>query len=200
MSADVVLTPYGHQKQIEHLRLAKSEREEIAVQLKQAVSKGRILDKIGESVTDNFCRRNMTTRKDLGTLLACVRSKDTRMTSKVCWPGFRSESPENPVLHFKLQGQENTEGYDLTDNVFLVVRTPLQRAPNGICCDSKHGTNAFDFALNTVLVVDDFGSGFPAGWCQSIHEDYTRMYLFFQKLKKNCGTVHSSYSMTPPIL
>ena len=208
VSADVVLTHYGHQKQIEHLRLAKPKREEIAVKLKQAVSKGRILDEIRESVTDNFCRHHLTTRKDLGNIersfgLREVERHTNDQQSVLAWIQEWQESPENPVLHFKLQGQESAEGYDLaTDDFFLVIQTPLQRAmfkkfaPNGICCDSTHGTNAYDFVLNTVLVVDEFGSGFPAGWCLSSHEDFTTMCLFFQELKKNCGTVHSSYFMS----
>ena len=30
-----------------------------------------------------------------------------------------------------------------------------------ICIDSTHGTNGYDFNLITVMVVDEFGEGFP---------------------------------------
>ena len=28
-----------------------------------------------------------------------------------------------------------------------------------------HGTNSYDFNLVTVLVVDEFGEGYPIAWC-----------------------------------
>ena len=31
--------------------------------------------------------------------------------------------------------------------------------------DDTHGTNSYDFSLITVLVVDEYGEGFPAAWC-----------------------------------
>ena len=32
-----------------------------------------------------------------------------------------------------------------------------------ICIDATHGTNAYDFSLLTVLVVDEYGEGYPVG-------------------------------------
>ena len=42
-----------------------------------------------------------------------------------------------------------------------------------VCIDGTHGTNA-----NTIMVVDEFGSGFPVAWCLSNHEDTTFMSIF----------------------
>ena len=36
-----------------------------------------------------------------------------------------------------------------------------------ICVDATHGTTAYDFLLISLIVVDKFGEGFPAGWCFS---------------------------------
>ena len=50
VSAEVVLTHYGHDKEIQHLRIPKGKRDEIAVKIKQDVSKGKILDDISECI------------------------------------------------------------------------------------------------------------------------------------------------------
>ena len=61
----------------------------------------------------------------------------------------------------------------------------------GVCCDSTHGTNAYEFKLMTVLVIDQFGQSFPVGWCLSNHKDFTSMCTFFKEVTKNCGSVQS---------
>ena len=105
-----------------------------------------------------------------------------------------------PILYYKLQGQEAEEGFDLMkEYFFIVVQSPLQKqmfekfAQKGVCCDSTHGTNAYDFSLTTVLVIDEFGQGFPVAWCLSSHEDFTTMTIFFSEIKKNCGIVKSGF-------
>ena len=53
----------------------------------------------------------------------------------------------------------------------LVLQTPLQRqlltdfGENIICVDDTHGTNSYHFSLITILVVDEFGEGYPVAWC-----------------------------------
>ena len=71
-----------------------------------------------------------------------------------------------------------------------------QFGSNGVCCDSTHGTNAYDFSLTTLLVSDEFGKGFPVAWCLSNHEDFTTMLTFFNELKKNCGVLRSKFFMS----
>ena len=61
----------------------------------------------------------------------------------------------------------------------IVLQTELQQqlymqfAFNGICLDTTHGTNMYDFLLTTIMVVDEFGEGQPVGWCLSNHESYS---------------------------
>lgn len=33
-----------------------------------------------------------------------------------------------------------------------------------VCLDGTHGLNAYDFELVTLLVIDDYGSGFPCSF------------------------------------
>ena len=59
----------------------------------------------------------------------------------------------------------------------------------GICCDATHGTTGYDFKLTSLLVVDEFGEGFPVAWCLSNHEDFNSMLVFSNKLKNVQGKI-----------
>jgi hypothetical protein len=116
---------------------------------------------------------------------------------------WKKDDETNPILFYKLQGKKAPDGYDLCDeDSFIAMQTPLQKhmfqqfGSNGVCCDSMHGTNAYDFSLATVLVADEFGKGFPVAWCLSNHEDFTTMLIFFNEVKKNCGVQNSKLFMS----
>ena len=92
--------------------------------------------------------------------------------SVLVWNEEWKQSEDNPILYYKLQGVEAKEGFDLSrDDLSLVIQTPLQKqmikkfGDKGICCDSTHGTNAYDFSLTAILIIDECGQGIPAGWC-----------------------------------
>ena len=84
----------------------------------------------------------------------------------------------------------------------IVVQSDVQRAiaqkfsANGLCCDSTHGTTAYDFYLTTLLCVDEFGEGFPIAWCLSNHEDHSFMRKFFEKVKASCGPMSLAWFMS----
>ena len=209
VSADVCYNHYGHDTQLEHLRLSKENRNEIAAKLKQGVSRQKIIDNIRDNVQD-FKRCHLLERKDVHNIQKAFGLNDVQrhandQQSVLAWihEWQTSNDMDNPVLYFKLQGDQAEEGYDLEkDDFFIVIQNSVQKrmlqqfGGNGICIDSTHGTNAYDFMLNTVLVIDDFGEGFPVAWCLSNHEDFTTMVIFFNEIKKNSGVIHSNFVMT----
>ena len=81
----------------------------------------------------------------------------------------------NPVLLLKRQGYACIEGMDTNglslsnDDLLLVVQTQFQKEMlqtfgcHAVCMDSTHKTNAYDFFLTTLLVIDDYGEGIPVG-------------------------------------
>ena len=80
---------------------------------------------------------------------------------------WKQDEETNLILFYNLQGKKSADGYHLCDeDFFIVMQTPLQKhmlqqlGSNGVCCDSIHGTNAYDFSLTTLLVSDEFGKGF----------------------------------------
>ena len=130
-------------------------------------------------------------------------SSGTTMTSRVCWPGLRSDdSLGRTILFFS-----STPGWRGTRWLWLVHpglhhSRPLQRhmlqqfGGRGVCCDSTHGTNAYNFTLTTLLVIDEFGQGFPVGWCLSNHEDFSPMCIFFRELQRSSGSIASGFFMS----
>ena len=58
----------------------------------------------------------------------------------------------------------------------------------GVCIDSTHDTTAFNFLLTSIVVMGDFGSGFPVARCLANH-DTTMMTIFFDQIKKVGGVI-----------
>jgi len=65
-----------------------------------------------------------------------------------------------------------------------------------VCIDSTHGTNAYDFSLTTVIVVDELGEGYPVAWCLSNRTDTALLTYFFQAVKEKSGAITPRYIMT----
>ena len=69
---------------------------------------------------------------------------------------------------------DNLEDWDFV----LVLQTLHQKdklktfAPaRVVCVDGTHGTSGYDFLHISVLVINEFGEGFPVAWCLSNRQD-----------------------------
>ena len=104
---------------------------------------------------------------------------------------MRSNSESNPVLLYKSQDSEpNSKCSSLKRQDFiLVLPTPMliKFGINVICMDDTHGTNSYDFNLVTVLVVDEFGKGYPVASCLCNRVDMSILIDFLKALKENVG-------------
>ena len=84
----------------------------------------------------------------------------------------------------------------------IVIQTEHQKnlakkfGSNGICSDSTHGTNSYDFTLTSLLVVDEFGEGQPIGWCLANHETYLFLKIFSEQIKENSGRIEPTWFMS----
>ena len=65
-----------------------------------------------------------------------------------------------------------------------------------VCVDSTHSTTGYDFSLVTVVVVDEYGEGYPVGWCLSNREDAVVMRAFFEAIKKKVGIITPAWFMS----
>ena len=207
--AEVCSTHYGHSFILGHLRLPQSTRVEIASKLSQGISVGRILQDIRDSVTTSFTRTHLTTKKDISNIerafgLRTVERHPDDATSTALWvQEMESRGESSVVLFFKQQGKEYEEykTLDIEDFV-LILQTPFQATllkkfgSNIICIDSTHKTTGYDFFLTTVLVVDEYGEGYPVAWCLSNHEDKVVMTIFYTCLKSKAGAINPQWMMT----
>ena len=65
-----------------------------------------------------------------------------------------------------------------------------------VCVDGTHGTNGYDFMLITVIVIDEYGEGFPVAWCISNREDQLLLINFFKALRKRVGDLSPAWFMS----
>jgi len=99
-------------------------------------------------------------------------------------------------------GEESNHHFLKKEDFMIVLQTEHQKnlasrfADKGVCCDSTHGTNAYDFSLQTLLVVDEFGEGQPVGWCISNHENFDFVRLFFKHIKNSSGEMKPIWFMS----
>jgi hypothetical protein len=62
--------------------------------------------------------------------------------------------------------------------------------------DSTHGTNGYDFNLITVVIVDEYGEGYPVAWCMSNREDVTLLKNVYNAVKLNMGDINTEWFMS----
>ena len=111
------------------------------------------------------------------------------------------KSDNDPVLLYKPQGKSDKIMSE--EDFVLALQTPFQAHmlqscghEKIICIDSTHGTNAYDFSLTTVVVVDEFGEGYPVAWCPSNKTDTSILTCFFKSIKEKVGVIVPKWLMT----
>ena len=54
----------------------------------------------------------------------------------------------------------------------------------------------YDFKLTSLLIVDEFGEGFPVAWCLSNREDFSVLKVFCEKIKEKNGNLSPLWFMS----
>ena len=203
VSANLCLTHYGHENELQHLNLPKGFRQQIAAKLKLGVNREKILDDIRDNVGEKFSREHMLDEQDLRNIakqfgLSQVQRHDDDQTSVLSWIHEWEGKDRNPVLYYKMQGDTDDQEHRLASEDFIIIlQTNAQKnmmtqfASKGVCCDTTHGTTGYDFKLATLIVLDEFQEGLPVAHCLANRETYAFMELFFEKLVINTETTCS---------
>lgn len=155
-------------------------------------------------------RKDLLTRKDINNIKVSynihvndgVRHKDDA-TSVHLWVSEFLQNPDtNPVIFYKQQGQDLPHSNFKKEDFCLIIMTVAQQlvleslSKNIVCVDSTHGLNAYDFEMTTLLVVDEFGEGFP-GCCMYANRKDTYIFeIFFQQIKEKLGNISCNVFMT----
>ena len=122
-------------------------------------------------------------------------------TSVHLWVEEMKAQQNNPVLLYKPQSQKLSESFEqLSKNDFaLAIQTSLQAdvlkrfsSDKVVCVGSTHGTNGYDFTLFTLMIIDEYGKGFPVAWCISNREDQPLLLQFYGAIKNRVGPLSPS--------
>ena len=62
--------------------------------------------------------------------------------------------------------------------------------------DSTHGTNAYQFLLISVMVLDDYGEGIPVAWAISNKEDTTTLVQYLTAVKEQVKSIEFTIFMS----
>ncbi|KAL4090912.1 hypothetical protein QTP88_025670 [Uroleucon formosanum] len=170
----------GHNKEVKYLPIPKKVQESIADKVKSGVPPNVIIDQLRDDFDYNVEKKNIITLKDVYNisskcgLLHKYKLHDVDALSVDLQVKKFQENPSNPIIMYKTQG---TEYFPLDINDFmLIILTETQRkvikkfGSRKLCIDSTHGTNQYNFNLTTIVVIDEFGGGYPADFC--INENF----------------------------
>jgi hypothetical protein len=203
-------THYGHPLSIGHIPIQKDTRLAIASKLVSGVSGENIINNIRESIGSEIKRIYLLNRKDINNIKQAFKIDNAQKdnddaTSVAAWVEEMKNDQSNPVILYKPQGERQPAHCDnLSDDDFLIaLQTPLQQQmlqtfsqDQTVCIDSTYGVTGYEFILTTILVIDEFGEGFPVSWCLSNREDQLLYENFFRAIRDKCGIITSSFSMT----
>lgn len=167
------------------------------------------MDNIRESVDNEFQRIHLCTMKDINNIAkeynvhdkAVKHSNDA--VSVDLWVHEEQEKGDSCVILYKSQNRASSKTGINNQDFLLGIMNASQAemlkkfGSDGIVCmDATHGTNPYDFNLISVLVVDNFGEGFPVAFLLSNREDYTVQKHFVDCIKEKVGHIHAKVFMS----
>ena len=168
----------------------------------------KILNDVRSSVSDNFKRVHLLQHKDIHNIERIFKLEGGQRhhddaTSVAAWvEEMRGMGEGNVVLYYKPQGTSDDKTGLQTDDFIIVLQTPVQAemlkkiGGKVVCVDATQGTNAYEFKLITLLVVDEYGEGFPVAWCIANREGRVLLIKFFTSIRTKCGMVGRQWSMS----
>lgn len=112
-----------------------------------------------------------------------------------------SNMTNNPIF-YKPQGVEDENNILGRDDFCLVIMNKAQEemlcrfGDNVVAIDSTHGMNSYDFELTTILIIDEWGEGFPAVCMLTNRKDSLIFQLLFRKVKDKVGILKSKVFMS----
>jgi len=92
-----------------------------------------------------------------------------------------SSEEENPIIYSCLENED----------LFFIIATKfqlemLQKFGNEkMCVDSTHGTTEYDLLLTSLVIVDEFGNGFPCCFYFTKKKDQNMDYFFHKSKRKD---------------
>ena len=206
-------------KHMGHVRLTEQDRKWIAGMLNLGIPAQTIIRQARMNLNNQLTRRFLVNRSDLRNIATSFKiSKPERRhaddaTSVEAFVRSFANCDECPIILYKRQGDSHIDiGPDqatmdgLLSNDFLLGYMNSSQCEmlkkfgtkdlSVVCCDSTHGTNAYNFLLTTVMVLDSNREGFPVAFLFSNRESESVLALFFKAIKQQSGQIHCQSFMS----
>nr|CAH7758959.1 unnamed protein product [Callosobruchus chinensis] len=197
----------GHPIELQHIPISKKNRNMLAAQLSSGVHNKKVLGNIRDNIGNKLKRIDLLDRKDLQNIKNSYNLKQDEgklhkedSISIDLWVEDQRSNVNNCVLLYKRQGEDHhlLEKDDFT----LIFMNKSQEfmlknyGGNIITVDSTHGLNPYDFELTTLLVLDEFGEGFPTACMFTNRKDTLVNEIFFSLIKNQVGSISPKVFMT----
>nr|CAH7737448.1 unnamed protein product [Callosobruchus chinensis] len=180
---------YGHPIELQHIPISKKNRNMLAAQLSSGVQNKKVLGNIRDNIGNKLKRIDLLDRKDLQNIKNSYNLKqdEGKLHKEDSISISIRSNVNNCVLLYKRQGEDHhlLEKDDFT----LIFMNKSQEfmlknyGGNIITVDSTHGLNPYDFELTTLLVLDEFGEGFPTACMFTNRKDTLVNEIFFSLIK-----------------
>ncbi|XP_054256938.1 uncharacterized protein LOC128981960 [Macrosteles quadrilineatus] len=218
----VCATHYGHDNDLQRLRLTKTDKINIVEQLAKGLPRDVILDNIRSSTSSQVERINLITLKDVKNIEKSYRAKPKSTsgipTNCTCsninsWVSLMSESDHTPVVHFEEQASNNSADYDFTLVLMTVGQIEMAKKygqskifyiPTYTTKDDKYVVysrpnktkNTHDIHLATLIVADSHNDAIPIAFVVSTNLSMEKFKLFFACVKTNVPELEAKAVLT----
>ncbi|XP_026464645.1 uncharacterized protein LOC113367234 [Ctenocephalides felis] len=202
-------THVGHEKLAKYVPIDKNLLKDIREKIIAGVNDDVIIGTIREACYRKTLpeRASLISKKDLWNIKKKVipsytpKCKDDTVSVRMWLEEMRSDNRFIIVFHKEVG--PGTAKYGLQDEDYiLIIMTKMQCrmlkkfGTDRVCIDGTHGTNGYGYLLQTLLVVDEFGSGIPVAFCFSNRQDEFMCKIFFEEIYKVVGILKTKVFMT----
>lgn len=158
------------------------------------------MDSYRGSIGSELKREDLLTRRDVLNIKAAysinindgVRHQSDAVSVDL-WVQECVKLEYNPILFYKRQG-DNHEKLQINDFLLIMMNHSQEEmfkkfGSDIVAIDSTHGLNNYDFELTTLMVVDEFGEGFPVACLFSNRKDTFIFQIFFEAIRTKVGII-----------
>ncbi|XP_022194159.2 uncharacterized protein LOC111051886 [Nilaparvata lugens] len=209
ISVEFIKTHVGHDLELAHIPLPIEDKQQLASKIAQKIPFDTIIDDLHASVGDELERKHLVTKEVLRNIIKeysldkeCVRHPDDTLSIEA-WVEKMKGSENNCIILYKPCGIVSPDLPQLKKQDFVLgimteAHSEKLKKYGGdfICIASNHGTNAYQFEMSTILVLDDLRQGFPCAFYFSNRNDNLGFELFLSNVRNRIGMINTRTLMT----
>lgn len=212
----VCSTHYGHDSNLQHLRLTLSEKYQIAEQLNLGVPREVILDNLRSSASSDIEKIHLINLKDIKNIekafgiQAVSHEKSTDMYSNLkTWVSSMQSTEHCPILYYDEGGTSHTNSYDVTISLLTTGQIDMLNkfGNGGIFYVARYSTSnkiswnnqsnrPVELYVTTLMLIDDMNEAIPVSFMVT-NKNNPRKYLkFFESLKAKVPDISANALFT----